>query len=112
MVKKKAKPNLKSRITSALRQVWRFSPERRLALERSRLTRGRYQCELCGHVSGPKGVQVDHIEPCRKPGDDSWDGFIARLFCSVDGLRVICKGCHEAETAKQRLARSRAKAKK
>lgn len=108
-MKKKKKPNTKSRITSALRQVWRFSDERRFALERARLSRGVYQCELCGHKSGPKGVQVDHIVPCRLPGDDSWDGFINRLFCPPEGLQVICKGCHDAETAKQRKARSEAK---
>ena len=107
--KKKAKPNLKSRITSALRQVWRWSPERRAALERARVCRGVYKCEMCGCKSGPKGVQVDHIEPCRKPGDDTWDTFIARLFCPTSGLRVICKGCHDDETEKQRIARSRAK---
>jgi 5-methylcytosine-specific restriction endonuclease McrA len=102
-------PPIKSKITSALRQVWRWSPERRAALERARVQRGVYECELCGHRSGPKGVQVDHIVPCRLSDDPSWDGFIARLFCGTEGLRVICKGCHEAETAKQAKARSEAK---
>jgi hypothetical protein len=103
MVKKRKKqPPLKSRITSALRQVWRWSPERRAALERARVCRGSYECELCGHRSGPKGVQVDHVEACRKPGDDSWDGFIARLFCPVEDLRVLCRGCHQVQTKIQR----------
>ncbi len=107
--KRKKKPPLKSKITGALRKVWRWSPERRAALERARVQRGVYECELCGHRSGPKGVQVDHIVPCRLSDDASWDGFIARLFCGTDGLRVICKGCHKAETAKQRAKRSEAK---
>jgi len=111
MVKKRKQPPLKSKITSALRQVWRWSPERRAALERARVCRGVYGCELCGLGFGPKSVQVDHITPCRIPEDTSWDGFIARLFCPAEGLRVICKGCHASETAKQRKNLSRAKKK-
>lgn len=107
----RSKPNLKSRITSALRQVWRWSPERRAALERARLVRGRYQCNLCGRIFGPNYVQVDHIEPVVDPagGFQGWDTFIDRLFCSTTGLQVICKGCHAVETAKQRKVRSEAK---
>jgi hypothetical protein len=41
--------------------------------------------------------------------DASWDGFIARLFCGAEGLRVICKGCHKDETAKQAKARAEVK---
>jgi hypothetical protein len=109
--KRKKKPPLKSKITGALRKVWRWSPERRAALERARVCRGSYECELCGHRSGPKGVQVDHQEPVVDPsaGFQGWDVYIARLFCGTEGLRVICKGCHEAETAKQRAKRSEAK---
>lgn len=104
---------IKSRITSALRQIWwRYSEARKQALNRVKVSRGRYQCELCDHITGPKGIQVDHIIPCRVPGDDSWDGFIKRLFCSQENLRAICKGCHKEETDKQRKLRSKAKGKK
>jgi hypothetical protein len=54
---------------------------------------------------------VDHQDPVVDPaaGFQGWDVYIARLFCGTEGLRVICKGCHEAETAKQRAKRSEAK---
>ena len=107
MVKKRKKqPPLKSRITSALRQVWRWSPERRAALERARVCRGSYECELCGHRSGPKGVQVNHKEPVvGVEGFQGWDIYIERLFCDIDGLEIVCSGCHKKETEKQRNAR-------
>lgn len=42
---------------------------------------------------------MDHIEPCGSLRSfDDVGGFVSRLFCEVEGLRVLCVGCHNART--------------
>lgn len=55
-----------------------------------------YQCAVCGKWFAGKEVQVDHIEPVGtlKRYDDL-PAFVERLFCEQEGLRVVCKPCHE-----------------
>lgn len=55
-----------------------------------------YQCAMCGDWFPRKETQVDHIVPCGscKTADDL-PGFVSRLFCETDGLRVVCKPCHD-----------------
>jgi len=57
-----------------------------------------YQCACCHGWFPGKETQVDHIVEC---GDILSDpgGFIGRLFCEVDNLQVLCKGCHGAKKA-------------
>lgn len=62
-----------------------------------------YTCEICDAVVSK--VEIDHDVPCGStpgskgaPASATWDGFINRLFCSVDGLRAVCKPCHERIT--------------
>lgn len=93
----------RQRIRSALRKVWQWSDPRRAALAKQRVSKGRYLCEACGGLFGPKMVQVDHIEPVgsfpgsrRDNGSATWEGVINRMFCPVEGLRVLCKPCHKA----------------
>ena len=55
-----------------------------------------YQCAACGLWWAGTEVQIDHIEPCgelRSLGD--LPGFVGRLLCEGDGLRCLCRGCHE-----------------
>ena len=55
-------------------------------------------------------LQVDHIEPVVSPNDGfkDWNTFIARLFCEVDNLAVLCKVCHEKKTNEEkRIAKER-----
>ena len=56
-----------------------------------------YQCAICMGWHKGTNVQVDHITPCGEL-QSFYDlgGFAARLFCEVDGLRVLCKPCHKA----------------
>ena len=54
-----------------------------------------FQCSECGEWNMRKRVQVDHIEECGTL--KSWQDFATfaeRLFCEVDGLRVLCSTCH------------------
>lgn len=94
-------------IRSALRRLWWFGPQRREALKRAKIAPGIWLCRGCG--KGHRKVDVDHIDAVGKtPGArgstkaESWDLLIRRLFVDQDGLRVLCKLCHEVRTAQDR----------
>lgn len=91
----------RSRIRSAVRKLWLWSPMRKEALARARISRGVYRCAECGGTFGPKEIEVDHIQPVGSTRD-SWDLQIERLFCPVEGLRILCKGCHSHHTHPKR----------
>ncbi len=89
-------------LRSGLRRLWlRSWPPRTHALRAARRPyegpnkrqRFEHQCAICKRWWAAKEVQVDHIEPCGNIDKDV-AGFVARLFCEVDGLRVCCKDCH------------------
>lgn len=65
--------------------------------------RWEYQCEMCEKWFAGKEVQVDHIVPAGQLKTfEDLPGFVERLFCEVDGLRVLCKECHNGVTRSQR----------
>jgi len=54
-----------------------------------------------------KATQLDHINPCgqlRSLNDVS--GFVERLFCEADGLRILCKPCHLSVTKEERAKKT------
>lgn len=56
-----------------------------------------YLCAICNNYFPAKEVEVDHIVPAGKLGSyEDLPGFVERLFCSKEGLRVVCKPCHKA----------------
>jgi len=67
----------------------------------------KYECAGCAKVFLRQEVQVDHIEPVVdvSEGFAGWDSYIARLFCEVDNLQVLCKECHSIKTANERKQR-------
>ena len=65
-----------------------------------------YECSQCKQLFAQKEVEVDHIIECGSlRGFDDLVGFVKRLFCEADGLRVVCKPCHLQITAATRAAR-------
>jgi hypothetical protein len=109
--------NLKSTIRSALRKVWLYSPLRREALARGRISRGIYKCAICSELQGPKNIDVDHIEAATPPGGinkpEDFGLFIKRLlFIDVTGLRVVCKPCHKIKTYEERYGKPKKKTRK
>jgi hypothetical protein len=66
-----------------------------------------YKCAGCEKEFPGKLVAADHIEPVVDPskGFVSWDVFIDRLLCEVDGYQILCKNCHDAKTAEERIVR-------
>jgi 5-methylcytosine-specific restriction endonuclease McrA len=62
-----------------------------------------FQCAVCGGWFPQKQVDVDHIVPCGPLRSfEDIGGFIERLFCSKEGLQVICRPCHKIKTAEDR----------
>lgn len=86
----------KSRVRSALRQVWLRSRERAARLKQSKNT-----CESCGRkASQAKGkelaVYVHHVD-----GIGNWDEVLNAVYEQIlvtpEKLRCLCKECHEKE---------------
>lgn len=78
--------------------------------------RGKYKCASCKEVvpltvDKKKNVFVDHIEPVVSPseGFKDWDTYINKMFCEMENLQVLCKDCHDAKTAEERLERKNLK---
>ena len=60
-------------------------------------------CAVCGQWKQLKDLQADHIVPCgtlRCFADLAL--FVERLFCEVEGYRILCKPCHKVVTARER----------
>jgi predicted HNH restriction endonuclease len=93
----KKKPETpRSKVRSALRQLWLRSRERAAALKRDS-----YTCKRCGvKQSRAKGreqdVQVHHLQ-----GIGNWEKVIdiiyEEILCHPDRLETVCPDCHEKE---------------
>lgn len=91
--------NLKTFLIAQLRRASYKWPERTAALGAARVERGVYKCASCMQLHDRHGIQIDHVEPVVPlEGWDSWDGYIARMYCTRDKLSVLCKGCHRSKT--------------
>lgn len=54
-----------------------------------------FQCAICKKWHPQKLVEVDHIVPCGSlKAFSDLPGFVERLFCEQEDLRVLCKPCH------------------
>lgn len=98
-----------------MRRVFRWSPERRAALEKQKRGKDVFLCELCAYEFPKDGVAVDHISPVVdvRRGFSGWDEYVQRLFCNRTGLQVLCKAtCHAAKTKRENALRREVKAAK
>ena len=98
--KQRGKQNLKTFITGELRRSsfrWRARTE---AMQNARVERGKYLCNECKEVFGPKEIILDHIEPVIDPkeGFVDWNSFISRLFVPAEGFQILCKQCSDNKT--------------
>lgn len=85
----------KGPIISALRNLWLKSPERNQVKKNARVERGKYQCSHCNQLFTTKEIQIHHVNPViPEHGFTTWDDYIQRLFCGIDGLMAVCKVCH------------------
>lgn len=100
-------------ILSTIRRAWNRYPERIGALYRQKLAYGIYSCEECLEPKRRKQIEVDHIIPVVPvTGLDSIEGYITRLFCNRNGLRILCKGCHRSKSNKENVIRMEVRRKK
>jgi hypothetical protein len=130
MKKKKAvKPfDLKRFLIAKLREMFRKSPlygetKKRAKAEYfedrpsgKKVRRMHYQCAMCRQYfldrKGCRDIAVDHIVPVIDPdtGFVDWNTYISRLYCTVDGLQILCnykgdrdgkRSCHYIKTLKE-----------
>ena len=85
----------RSRVRSALRQVFLRSRERAAVLKESE-----YCCAECGiKQSKAKGKEVS-VQVHHKSGVNNWDKIIDSVFDDLlnkDDMEVLCKECHSEE---------------
>lgn len=102
VVRKNKKPQpLKTWLTGELRRSsfrWRARTE---AMQNARVERGKYKCNSCGDLFGPKQIILDHIEPVVDPkvGWVDWNTFIERLFVPAEKFQILCHACSDVKTA-------------
>lgn len=110
MAKKKKKFNYKSKIMSAARRIWLYSPMRTEAKKRNVTDDGFHRCEICYRLT--EEINIDH-EPSVIPltGYDSYDNVFSRMFCESDQLKKLCVPCHDAKTKRENLIRKEHRAK-
>ena len=72
------------------------------------------RCAECQNEFTRKEVQVDHIQPVVDPDEDGFtiDQYCERLFCSPEGLQVLCILCHQNKTYLENQLRPLTKEKK
>ena len=120
MAKKKlewTQARLKNFIISALRSASNRYPPKYECLNAAKVGKkvnkatGRlaehYKCAACKKHFVAKEVQVDHIEPVVSPltGFVDWNTFVARMFCPITNLQVLCRGCHKVKSDKEKKER-------
>lgn len=102
--------HLKYWLVQKLRRISYQWPERKAAIRKARVSRGKYLCAHCNGLFGPKEINADHKDPVIDPevGFVDWNTYIARLFCSEDNIQIICKIDHHAKSAEENERRSKA----
>lgn len=57
-----------------------------------------YICEGCEQPFAANQVNVHHIEPAGELNRaEDLPGFVTRLFCEEDKLKLLCHSCHDKE---------------
>lgn len=68
-----------------------------------------YACVECKQEFDRKGVQIDHIhavvDVTLGNGKPDFNELIARMFCDVDGLQILCTECHSKKSSYEREQR-------
>lgn len=106
--KKKLGINLQNFLKNKLRRISYMWPPMKEAVQKARIERGKYKCASCEGIFGPKQINRDHIEPVDSPttGFTTWDNYIERLFCPVEGIQILCTQCHEAKSYREQILRA------
>lgn len=102
--------NLKTWLIPKLRRLSYMWPARNEAKRLARVERGKYKCNKCKGIFGPKEVVMDHINPVVPlTGFENLGNFVESLFCKVEGFQVLCEKCHDKKTEKEDKLREKLK---
>ena len=100
-----------SAIRSALRSGMRFYKPKLNALNKAKRPyegenkkqKWCYECASCGDCFKATDVQVDHTQPAGSLlSYQDLPQFVERLYCSEDGLQVLCSECHRKKSNEER----------
>lgn len=107
-IKKAWSPN--GFLFSAFRKVWRWSPVRKSLLKED--AEGKLVCNDCKGRFNREAIAVDHKKPVIDPskGFEGWDAYYTNLFCSSDGLQILCLTCHKRKSKEENKIRRQTKA--
>jgi 5-methylcytosine-specific restriction endonuclease McrA len=90
---------LKGFIINTLRRASYRWPPRNEALKLAKVDRNQYKCAHCTQIFGRKDVQIDHKIPVVSlQGFTSWDDYVSKMFCDLDGFQILCTSCHDSKT--------------
>jgi hypothetical protein len=99
----------------------RWGPKQK-CIQNAKVSRGLYKCASCGAIGPPtlpppkgktrriKNIVADHITPIVDPsvGFTSYDDWIERCFCELDGFQALCHKCHTEKSNEERaIAKAR-----
>lgn len=99
--------NMRAKITAALRDEWRRSPNRYAVIKEARVAPNHYGCIGCctiiEHKDGdPTPYRIDHIEPVIPLiGFVDWNNYIERLNAPPLAMQLLCISCHDVKTAEE-----------
>ena len=89
----------RSRIRSALRQLFLRSRERAAAMKRDG-----YTCQGCGVKQSRAKDREVYVEVHHKEGVENWealfDAVYKYLLCDPRGMETLCKKCHNKREVK------------
>jgi hypothetical protein len=64
------------------------------------------QCAICKGWFVQKDTHVEHTTPVGSLlRYEDLPGFVERLLCEKDGLKIVCRACHQTKTNAEREAR-------
>lgn len=111
---KRKKVNKSTFAKGALRRASMMWPNISECRRLARRGVNQYECAMCHGLFKSKETQIDHIDPVIDiiKGWESWDKYIDRLLCDLEGLACLCKTCHEAKTSAEVQMRKYARAKR
>ena len=115
----------KSFIVGQLRSATqRWGPKQK-CIQRAKVSHGLYKCEGCGTIGPPtlppevgkkrriKNIVADHINTIVPPeiGFTTYDDWITRAFCELDGFQALCHKCHTIKSNEEKAIAKSAMAK-
>lgn len=105
--KSEKKYNIRTWLIPKLRRLSYQWPPRKWAQTAARVERGKYKCELCSGIFGPREISLDHKEPviAVDKGFVDWNTYVERLFCEFENWSVICNNCHDKKTEQENIQR-------